>query len=1074
MVVTGGSSIVRATAQEGGAIYVTSGRVALEDGSSIAQAAAFDGGAIAMVDRGNVTLKSSSIIDCNADEGGALYLAVGSNLLTDATTIVNSKAKHFGGAIVVQHSLVTLGNTSIVNSTADRQGGAIHSTSANITMLHTMVINSTSEKGGALYLILSTLNMTLGSCMSNSNAGIDGGAMFIDNAVRVIGADSTRGGHYMEDTADRASLVIPTVTVSNSSLVQSTALNDGGAIFTLSGSDIKVSHGSSIVNSTCQRAGGAMFLTNSTVVLTNSSLIGSTAQEKGGALYTFGGIIMLLSASIFNSVAGVQGGMAHLYSTKFTLSHSNVINSTAVSLTGGTLYVTHSNVFVDSCSIAKSSAGTDGGAIEAYRSIVVLTRGSSIVNTSAGNQAGAVSIQVASFTLTEGCSIFASSAARYGGAVTLFNGNFTMANGSSIVNATAALGGGAIYLDAGSGIVTGGCVIINSTSRRGGALYAQAGSLLVSNSSLVNATAEFGGAVRMTGGVVTFTSGSSISRVYATRDGSVISLYAQLAMVTFNNCRISLPAVQAADIAACFHIRRGELHLVSTIVEHGSATTLAGGLLHIEWVAESDGADPLFLVTLTEFRLHACDGTVFHQTGPAQIVLRNSTFTPLAACTADHLASPARFSTVTTMGCAAAYRDRQSLTWGVCSSTTDGACTESLVAGTTLSGLSCQCPEPQYPVSGWGSIAPYLPADGCVVPIMMTDLTVVSRSVSVSLSKRDSLERFINVTLHMQGNDVARPANWSVLDASTVLARSSWLHLPALSGTTDAEAISAGMTQVLIPLRLSASHQRESATAFTEMLQIDVRSSFGVASARTLPLHVALTVQAATEFIVWERVVWAHVQMRCKGSASKNLNSSSTAGELRRMPFTACDRDSLPVDHQIPSQSDNRRFSAQFTTLTTSQGAQIEYAGSGIYEVQVTTQTHGAFVVVVQLGDEEAGDIKGNSSCPTRQVALSDGRCGCQKGSFQLTENEPCTQCPFPTSSFDGARGIRACSVCMERYFQPSNASECEPCPDGCICPWATTTETLSLVTGFWRELGGFAPVCGLSPTCDSRATCLD
>eukprot|EP00966_Prymnesium_polylepis_P315370 7287020-Prymnesium_polylepis.2 len=67
------------------------------------------------------------------------------------------------------------------------------------------------------------------------------------------------------------------------------------------------------------------------------------------------------------------------------------------------------------------------------------------------------------------------------------------------------------------------------------------------------------------------------------------------------------------------------------------------------------------------------------------------------------------------------------------------------------------------------------------------------------------MERSINVTLRLEGDDVARPASWSILNAWHVLNRSAWLRLPVTSGDTDAQAIAAGNLETHIPLGLAAA-----------------------------------------------------------------------------------------------------------------------------------------------------------------------------------------------------------------------------------------------------------------------------
>eukprot|EP00966_Prymnesium_polylepis_P117194 2707977-Prymnesium_polylepis.1 len=89
----------------------------------------------------------------------------------------------------------------------------------------------------------------------------------------------------------------------------------------------------------------------------------------------------------------------------------------------------------------------------------------------------------------------------------------------------------------------------------------------------------------------------------------------------------------------------------------------------------------------------------------------------------------------------------------------------------------------------------------------LVDLTVVSRRVVVALSKPSSMERSLNVTLHIEGTDVAQPARWSVLNASSVLERSPWLQLPIVAGFSNdtGATVSGAYTEIHMPLTLSAA-----------------------------------------------------------------------------------------------------------------------------------------------------------------------------------------------------------------------------------------------------------------------------
>ena len=73
----------------------------------------------------------------------------------------------------------------------------------------------------------------------------------------------------------------------------------------------------------------------------------------------------------------------------------------------------------------------------------------------------------------------------------------------------------------------------------------------------------------------------------------------------------------------------------------------------------------------------------------------------------------------------------------------------------------------------------------------------------------------LNITLLLQGTDYQNPANWSVVNASLLQARSPWLRLPQLQG---APAVSTASTKVLVPVVVSATGLRESAVPYLEAL----------------------------------------------------------------------------------------------------------------------------------------------------------------------------------------------------------------------------------------------------------------
>ena len=123
--------------------------------------------------------------------------------------------------------------------------------------------------------------------------------------------------------------------------------------------------------------------------------------------------------------------------------------------------------------------------------------------------------------------------------------------------------------------------------------------------------------------------------------------------------------------------------------------------------------------------------------------------------------------------------------------------------------------------------------------------------LAVTLRKPAAPQRALNVTLFVEGTDVARPARVHVPDASLVQQRSPWLRLPTPSFVTDAPAIRAvhpRAAEVQLPLVLSATGQRERTAPYIETVQVGVASD-DAAFALTVNVSVSLSVQVRSRVI---------------------------------------------------------------------------------------------------------------------------------------------------------------------------------------------------------------------------------
>jgi len=185
------------------------------------------------------------------------------------------------------------------------------------------------------------------------------------------------------------------------------------------------------------------------------------------------------------------------------------------------------------------------------------------------------------------------------------------------------------------------------------------------------------------------------------------------------------------------------------------------------------------------------------------------------------------------------------------------------------------------------------------------------------------------------------------------------------------------------------------------------------------------------------------------------LNLTFLVDIPQRRYFTACDVDSLPVDHLLPLQRDPRRFRALMNTSACSANELgVSYVGAGVYDISFAIPTWGATSISLLLGRTNVESLAGNATCPLDRVSLPDGRCGCSAGFFQTLDGAECARCPQARTSLPGAQSSEDCSLCADGFYRPSDpplSSDCVSCLAGAKCTSNATLQSLLVLDGFWR-----------------------
>ena len=536
-------------------------------------------------------------------------------------------------------------------------------------------------------------------------------------------------------------------------------------------------------------------------------------------------------------------------------------------------------------------------------------------------------------------------------------GKLVIAEESRIVSSRAVLSGGCLWMSGGNVELDGGSSISTSTTQwNGGAVWISSGSFTLSESSIIDSNSVLaGGAIFVTGGKVNLTSNSRVTDATASGEGG------------------------------CFYLTSGEVHMTDAIIRNcrGDGAILATSPSALD-------SHPLLVATFTTFLQNQCDGSIFKSPGSAQLVLRAIFIEPLAGCDRDALASATAFAGVITKGCGEQYEASDQQISPVCSSRAAGACNSIPIAGTTLASLNCSCPAPSFVNPSLSAIlAPYQTARGCIEPRVMERVEVVSGDVVVAAVKPDDIIVSVNASIIMQGDDWNHLARWAIVDPSSLSFDAPWLYLPRLSGNVS------GAPRVEIAMHLSASNLRESAEPYQATLQVNVQSDL-IETRRSL--LVSLSVRARTHVARWGS---------CSGTAPNGsqaellpLHGSAISGYTHSVPFTACDLDLLPVQHQLPTLLDPRRFNATLQPFGRAEPlvVPIGYLGEGVYAAHITVPTHGPYSVLLRL-DDSVFPLQGNATCPegAGRVPLPGGICGCRVGTFEDNAGA-CQECPAGTA----------------------------------------------------------------------------
>ena len=529
-------TFVNNSASNGGAIYWY-GENATLSGSIFINNSAGVGGAIRLITR-HISIFDSKFINNNASTGGALSF-IGDGGFVDVTewilqnsTFINNSASYDGGAIYCRY----LGDANVrakildskfINNNASNSGGVVYLYKSREENKVVLEINGSefegnnATDGGAIYSreytnvdILNTKFINNNAVSSSYNRGIGGALLLVgngtvSNSIFVNNsATGSAGAVFLNDTDG---------IVSGSTFINNSATDHGGAVFlasAISWSGNGAILDSTFINNSATGSGGAVSWGGANGRLSGSTFINNSASS-GGAVYWSGSNGTILDSKFINNNAS-HGGAVDWRGVNGTILDSKFINNNASS--GGAIYQINillpvHSFFLTLNSTFVNNSASSGGAIyslnDLRRSFLshVKILDSKFMNNTASAFGGATYLRSNLYgknLLEINGSEFDGNNATDGGAIysteytnfNILNSNFT--NNNALPNSSSMSGlGGAVFLN-GNGTVLNS-TFVNNSAEYGGAVFWNRADGNLTSSSFINNSAYYGGAVYWSG-----------------------------------------------------------------------------------------------------------------------------------------------------------------------------------------------------------------------------------------------------------------------------------------------------------------------------------------------------------------------------------------------------------------------------------------------------------------------------------------------------------------------------------------------------------------------------------------------
>ncbi len=305
------------------------------------------------------------------------------NSLENNTTIYIANGIYNVSSITISTNLNIIGentnNTILTGQSINSRMFTIYST-ANVSISNLTMVNTTR------YTLYNQGTLTLNNIILSNNKGSNGSAIYNSKYLYII----------------------------NSLIVNNTATNYGGVIYSTSSGSILYIENSKFINNTA-KYGGVIYVYNTTTTLNKNYFNNDYSSSMGGVIYSLYSTIIINSSTFINdSSTNNIAGAIYSKNTNLTITNTNFTNNTAK--IGGTIAQLENILTIDNSNFINNTATSYGGAI--YNIYSKITIDNSNFTNNKAESGGAIYTDDASnyFTVTRS-NFINNTATSYGGAI---------------------------------------------------------------------------------------------------------------------------------------------------------------------------------------------------------------------------------------------------------------------------------------------------------------------------------------------------------------------------------------------------------------------------------------------------------------------------------------------------------------------------------------------------------------------------------------------------------------------------------------------------------------------------------